>query len=193
MFFFFSSLVGCRFFGFKRFENYLKMEADPVVISLHSDIQAFEAFLKDGKAYDGRLFDMLLTVLSEKVFSDDCNMVSYQNELVRLVTTPEIMDRFRDRCMTLDEPKFKFMYSVAEFIKSRMPMSAADALTGVVSFSIARLGMAKDNPESARLLVKFQELFQSFQEKRLKDEGEMRARKAPARGKFSGEYFSTTG
>ncbi|KAG4069526.1 hypothetical protein HA402_006892 [Bradysia odoriphaga] len=173
------------FFGFKKFENYLKMEADPVVLSLHSDIEAFEEFLNESKAYEGNLFDMLLAVLSEKVFSDESNLVSYQNDIVKLLASTDIMNRFRDKCMTLDESKFKFMYNIVDFMKRRMPVSASDCLSGVVSFCIARLGMITNSPECAALLEQFKDLFKSFHEKRQSEEMEAKARQGPVRGKFT--------
>lgn len=174
------------FFGFKRLQNYLNMEADSVVITMHSDIVVFEEFLRDNKTYDGNMFDMLLAVLSEKVFSDECNMVSYQNDIVKLLTVNEIISRFRDKCLTLDESKFKYVYNIAAFMKKRMPVSAADALTGLVTFSIARFVM-KTDPESVELLKLFQSLFDSFQLKRQIEEGEAKARQVAVRGRFTGK------
>lgn len=165
------------------------MDADPVVLSLHSDMEAFEEFLRDSKAYEGNLFDMLLAVLSEKVFSDESTLVSYQNDIAKLLASAEIMNRFRDKCMTLDDSKFKFMYNIVDFVKRRMPVSASDCLSGVVSFCIARLGMIAGSAEDKALLEKFQDLFKSFQEKRQNDEGEAKARKAPVRGKFTGNFI----
>lgn len=144
--------------------------------------------MKEDKAYVGNLFDMLLTVLSEKVFSDESNLVSYQNDFVALVTKTDIINRFRDKCMTLDESKFKFMYNVVDIVKRRMPVSAADSLSGVVTFCIARLSMLQNSNESAALLKQFQDLFQSLHEKRLNQEVEAKARKAPVRGKFTGNF-----
>lgn len=178
-----------RFFGFKKFENYLKMEADSVVLSLHKDIESFEAFLKEAKAYEGNLFNMLLAVLSEKVFSDESNLVSYQNDFVKLLGSTDIINRFRDKCMILEETKLKFIYNIANFMKRRMPVSAADSLTGVVSFCIARLTMIENNPEAAALLGLFKNLFQSFHEKRQQEEVEAKAIKAPNRGKFTGKLI----
>lgn len=179
-----------RFFGYKKFENYLKIEADSVVLSLHKDIEAFEAYLKESKAYDGNMFDMLLTVLSEKVFSDDSNLTSYQNDFVKVLSSTEIMNQFRNKCMTLEESQFKFMYNIADFMKRRMPVSAADSLSGVVTVCIARLVMATNNPETAKLLVDFQTLFQSFREKRQLEEVEAKAKHAPVRGKFTGNCYA---
>lgn len=153
-------------------------------------MESFEQFLKENKAYEGNMFDTLLKVLSEKVFSDESNLVSYQNDIVGLLASTEIINRFRDKCMTLEESNFKFMYTIADFMKRRMPVSAADTLSGVVSFCIARLAMVKNNPESAALLEQFQFLFQSFQEKRQHEEVEAKARKAPVRGKFTGNFYS---
>ncbi len=178
-----------RFFGFKKFDNYLTREPDTVVISLHSEIEDFENFLKENRTYEGNMFDTLLTVLSEKVFSDESNLVAYQNDIVGLLASTEIINKFRDKCMTLEESKFKFMYNVVDFMKRRMPISAADTLSGVVTFCIARLVMSKDNPESAALLEQFQNLFQSFQQKRHHEEVEAKARKAPERGKFTGNFY----
>lgn len=70
----------------------MKTEADSVVISLHSDIDGFEAFLKEAKAYEGNMFHTLLTVLSEKVFSDESNLISYQNDIVGLLASTEIIN-----------------------------------------------------------------------------------------------------
>lgn len=177
-----------RFFGFKKLENYLKVEADSVVLSLHSDIEAFEEFLKSDKAYETNMFNMLLTVLSEKVFSDEGNLTSYQNNIVGRLASIEVMNHFRDKCMTIEENKFKMIYNIADFMKRRMPISAADSLSGVVTFCIARLGMVQNNDESAMLLGQFQSLFKSLHEKKQLQEVAEKARKAPVRGKFTGNF-----
>lgn len=166
------------------------MEADPVVLSIHSDIEAFEEYLNESRAYEGNLFHMLLAVLSEKVFSDESNLVSYQNDIVKLLTSTEIMNRFRDKCMTLEDSKFKHMYNIVDFMKRRMPVSASDCLSGVVSFCIARLGMIGDSSECSALLEQFKNLFKSFHEKRQNEEVEAKARNAPARGKFTGNLLN---
>ncbi|XP_037051302.1 NFX1-type zinc finger-containing protein 1-like isoform X2 [Bradysia coprophila] len=173
------------YFGFKKFENYLKSPADSVVISLHLEMEAFESFLKEPRAYEGGTFGMLLEVLSEKVFSDECNLVNYQNDIVRLIAYPEIMNRFRDKCLTVDDSKFKFIFNVADFLKRRMPVSAADSLMGLVTLCVSRLLMIKDNPKYGTLLEQFQELFKSLHEKRQQEEAEVIARKPLSRGKFT--------
>lgn len=179
-------LVSCRFFGLKKFENYLETPADSVVISLHLEMEAFEGFLKEGRAYEGTMFETLLKVLSEKVFSDDCNLVNYQNDIAKLIAYPEIMNRFRDKCMTMDDSHFTFMFNVADFLKRRMPVSAADNLSGLVTFCIARLGIIQNNPQFELLHKQFQDLFQSLHEKRQLQEAEAKARQPFVRGKFTG-------
>lgn len=92
--------------------------------------------------------------------------------------------------MTLDESKFKFMYNIADFISRRMPLTAANSLSGVISFCIARLVTNVSNTESVGLLKQFQDLFKSMQEKRQHEEVQAKARKAPVRGKFTGNLNS---